>query len=88
MKKPKTRYIIALVTKRNYIQYLTEINRDLRLTAWEEYTKAIDFSLKEAKEIIAGLRKNGYDAIVIREDGDRLYYNRRLFEDGENSCRV
>ena len=88
MNKKKARYIVGIITPRNYIQYLTHLDLANRFTAWEGYAKAVEMPLGIAKEVTAGLRANGYDAILIREDGERIYYNRRLFDNGESNGTI
>lgn len=84
MPTERATFYVGLITTRNYIQWVTRVNMAHRLTEWEEYTKAAPMPLYIAKEVVSSLRANGYDAIMVREAGNRFYANRRVFDNGGN----
>ncbi len=82
-------FYVGVMTNRNLVQWVTRVNNRERFAEWEEYRKAIPMPMYCAKDIVNGLRANGYHAIMVREtDETRLYTNRKVFDNGETTSRI
>ena len=84
MAEKRAKFIVGVLTPRNYIQFATAVNMAKRTAAFEPYAKAVEMTMREAKILIEGLRKNDYNAVMLREEDTKIYYNRRLFDNGGN----
>ena len=72
----KFQYHVAIITQGNKLKFVTGVNNSTRIAEWfiGEPAKALNQTV--AKDLVYGLRLNGFNAVIIKAyDGDEFINN-------------